>query len=498
VHTPRGLSNLIPFDVQDLPEVLETEPNNATDKLNTVSIPVVINGRIGEAKDVDLFRFKSDKNQQLICEVIAQRFGSPLDALLSLSDTNGVVLQQNDDADGADARIQFDAKKDTEYVLALRDLNERGGENFAYRLSIRAPRPDFAVRFLPDTLRVHRGGSDKVRCEVTRQPGFSGEVRVTVLEAPSGVYAEPLVLSVNIPSSAMLVLSALNDAPLGTFPFKLEASGIIDGKTVTHAAQPLVNDRSVKEAFITILDAAPFSLDVLTLAAGIEQGQSGGVEVLAQRHEGFTGEIKLAAEGFSSGREAITRSFEVSQPTLKANESRATLNFKAKNDAEVGTRAVVIKGDAVENGQPVTQYSHPFPIIVTEIPFTLSSSLPRLIVTVLPPGAQSAAGEAAFQVRAARRAGFNGEIALTMEGLPEGINATIEKISANAGEANVKLVATEKAPFGTNTLTVIGTGLFNDRNYKQRSAGITLVVNPPEPAVTNAPTAAATTTDSAK
>src|SRR5207247_6477207 len=107
--------------------------------------------------------------------------GSKLDALLILTDSSGAVLQQNDDMNGADARIEFDAKKDTEYVIALRDLTERGGARFGYRLSIRPPAgavgASFVAQFLPDTLRVPRDGTTKVRCEVTRNGGFEGPVR---------------------------------------------------------------------------------------------------------------------------------------------------------------------------------------------------------------------------------------------------------------------------------------------------------------------------------
>src|SRR5439155_3366917 len=118
---PKGYSNLIPFDVSDYPDFNESEPNDSTDKANAVSAPVVINGKIGSANDVDRFKFKADKDQKFVCEVNAFRYGAALDALLILTDTKGAVLQQNDDAALADARIGFDARKDTEYIIGIRD-----------------------------------------------------------------------------------------------------------------------------------------------------------------------------------------------------------------------------------------------------------------------------------------------------------------------------------------------------------------------------------------
>ena len=483
-NTPKGYSNLVPFDVQDFPDFLETEPNNSTDKVNTVSIPVVINGRIKESKDIDRFKFKSDKDQKLVCEVMAQRFGSPLDALLVLSDAAGGVLQQNDDAMGAaDARIEFDAKKDTEYLLALRDLTQRGGDNFAYRLAVRppsaGPEAGFTARFSPDTLRVHRGSHGKIRCEVTRVAGFDGPVRFSFQDLPAGVFSEPLILS-SAPASGIMLISALKDAPLGNFPIKLSATGVAGGKSITRAVEPLSDDKPAREAFLTVLEPPPFTLELVTLSASVEQNQTATVEVLAQRREDFPNEIKLSAEGYSAGKDPITKSFEVAELTLKPTESLGKLTLKAKQDSEVGTRTLIVRGTGGLNGQIYTQYTRELPVTVTQIPFVVSSTLSRLTVTALPTNAQSAASEAATTIKVERRAGFTNEVALSLDGMPEGINVTLDKIPANGAETTLKLVATEKAPVGTNSLTIVGAGLHNDRKYKHRSGAISLVISAPE------------------
>ena len=233
VQTSRGHSNLLPFDVSDLPEIMETEPNNALTNAQTVTLPVVVNGRIGTERDVDRFRFKSTTDQKVVCEVAASRFGSRLDALLILSDAQGVMLQQNDDASGADARIEFDAKKDADYVLMVRDLTDRGGDRFGYRLSLRPPSAGaaagFSARFLPDAPRLNRDGTTRIRCEVTRAGGFEGPVRFVAEGLPTGVQAESLSLP-NAPHSGLLILSASREAMLGSFPLRILASGVVGGK----------------------------------------------------------------------------------------------------------------------------------------------------------------------------------------------------------------------------------------------------------------------------
>ena len=141
----------------------------------------------------------------------------------------------------------------------------------------------------------------------------------------------------------------------------------------------------------------------------------------------------------------------------------------------------MFKGETTVDGQTVAEYSNTLPVTITQIPFAISPSLKRLSVTALPPAVQSAAREAVFIVKVDRRAGFTNGLDLVLEGVPEGISATAEKIPENGAEATIKLVATDKAPAGKEfSLAVLASGLFNDRTYRQKTGPITLAVVAPE------------------
>ncbi|HZO84369.1 MAG TPA: hypothetical protein VFC26_04100, partial [Verrucomicrobiae bacterium] len=298
--------------------------------------------------------------------------------------------------------------------------------------------------------------------------------------------AEPVVMTGAAPSGLMAI-SALKDAPIGTFPVKLVASGTVGGKTVRRTAEALSGDKPARQSFLTILDAAPFTIEPITLSADIEQNGTTRIEVMAQRKEGFTGDIKVTAEGFSAGRDPITKSFTMTEGIIiNGTQTMSRVKLQAKIDAEIGTRTIVIKGESGD----VTQFSRPIPITVSQVPFMVSSTLTRLSVTALTTNAQSAASEAATAVRLERRPGFTNEIQLSLEGLPTGITSTLDKISASGTETTLKLLASEKAPAGTNSLTIVAAGLHNDRNYKHRSAPITLIISAPETADTNTVAAA--------
>src|SRR4030095_11405681 len=126
-------------------------------------------------------------------ELEASRFGSPLDAVLYLSDSKGTVVQQNDDSVGADARIERKFGEEGEYFIRVRDLLQRGGDDFGYRLSVRPPKPDFIVNFSPDTPRVARGSYAFVNVEAQRQAGFGGAVEAWLENLPAGVTAEAVL-----------------------------------------------------------------------------------------------------------------------------------------------------------------------------------------------------------------------------------------------------------------------------------------------------------------
>jgi hypothetical protein len=374
-----------------------------------------------------------------------------------------------------------------DYVIMLDDLLGRGGDDYGYRMTATTPQPNFSVVFLPDTPRIHRGGRVPIRCEVNRVNGFNDPVMIRAESLPAGIYVEPLLLPSGS-GSGLLILSANSEAAVGSFPLKLEGKGIVNGKSVSHQGKPISNDKTAKAAFLTILEAAPFTIEPATMMAGIEQNQNGSIEVVVDRKNGFAGEIKISPEGFSFGRDAMTRSFDFKPLVLKGSESQGRLNLKTRLDSEIGTRAVVMRGESEINGQTVASYSGVIPVGTSPVPFVLSTSLKKVVVTAIPSGSTSAAADGVFLVKAERRDGFEVEFELKLEGVPEGVTATVEKIPAKAGEVSLKVVASDKAPVGKDfQLTITGTGTHKDRIYKFQPAAVTLTINAPEPVETKDP-----------
>ena len=136
IVTPYGVSNAQNFVVGNLPEVNENEATEKAEMSNWLELPVTVNGVISSIDDADSFSFNVKKNARLICEVTAQRMGSPLDSYLVLRDPNGAEVANSGQGSGLDSVLDYTALEDGKYTLHIRDIRYKGGGGFRYRLNI--------------------------------------------------------------------------------------------------------------------------------------------------------------------------------------------------------------------------------------------------------------------------------------------------------------------------------------------------------------------------
>ena len=121
-----------------VPVVLEKEPNDGFKQAQPITIPCVVEGSIRQSQDVDVFRFEGKQGEQLTFDLQANRFGSPLDGMLTLFDSEGRVVATADDSDGSlDPVLQISLPQSGTYYLSLIDAHDQGGSLFLYRLAFR-------------------------------------------------------------------------------------------------------------------------------------------------------------------------------------------------------------------------------------------------------------------------------------------------------------------------------------------------------------------------
>ena len=121
----------------DLPIIVEKEPNDGFDQAQTIAIPSALEGTIKGERDVDVFKFEGKKGDKLEIEIQAARYGSPVQAMLTLYDAGRRVLDSaNETASQPDPVLTVTLPKDGVYFLGVIDANDLGGPNFGYRLVV--------------------------------------------------------------------------------------------------------------------------------------------------------------------------------------------------------------------------------------------------------------------------------------------------------------------------------------------------------------------------
>jgi hypothetical protein len=144
--------------VGTLPEVAETEPNDAPDKPQAVEPRAVVSGKLSKNGDADGFAVELKQGQTLVAAVQANAIlGSPIDSVLQvcqlverrstsgqLAGVEAFVAAQNHDAVGLDPQVVFTAPRDGRYLVRLfafpsepnSTIGFAGGDNFLYRLTL--------------------------------------------------------------------------------------------------------------------------------------------------------------------------------------------------------------------------------------------------------------------------------------------------------------------------------------------------------------------------
>ena len=119
----------------ELAPIAEKEPNNGLKQGTPVQIPQIVDGVINNAQDVDVFRIEGQAGQRLTFEVLAARYGSPVDSILTLYDDSGRIIAVNDDHNGTpDSRLEVTLPRTGAYALSLTDAHDLGGPQYVYRL----------------------------------------------------------------------------------------------------------------------------------------------------------------------------------------------------------------------------------------------------------------------------------------------------------------------------------------------------------------------------
>ena len=400
------------------PQLAETEPNDEFTKPQVLSqFPVALNGCLEKSGDVDSFAVGLEAGQTLVASLEAYTLASPLDAVLRLVDAFGVQVALNhDDGRTLDPLLAWTAVTAGRYVLQVfgfaypagSDLRFTGNSKCVYRLHVsRGPWLRYTV-----PLGVRRGGRT-----VLHPSGWNLGQKLGAAQEFDGTSLAP-------PATDAFVRLAGFENTL-TLP-------IGDGPELTERElAPLTNGviQLHPPCAITGCLEKPGEADRFSFAA------KKGVKLLLA--------VQSAAFGFPL------------DPAIKVEDAHGK---------------ELAKSDDGSNADPNLEWTPPedgtfFARVSNVLHRGDAEHLYRLSLRPATPGWKATVAANAFVFKAGetneikvsvkRLHGFKSKLALSAQGLPEGVQSSPAEVPADGGDVSLRLIVAPEAKAFNGPIQII-------------------------------------------
>ena len=444
------VESLAPLAVSTYPEVREAADPAALP--SHAVAPVVLNGRIDPPGDDDHFVLAVTPGQRLRIKVHASENGSALDGVLRVLGNGGSVLANADDTTvplppkGAQAQslalpdpsLDFTIPGGTsEITLVMRDLENRGGIGFPYRIVVEPLVPDFQLLANESQVSVPRGGTAAVRVTVQRK-GHSGPITVTVADPPAGLTVRAGLIAAG-QNTGVLSLTAAADANFAAAPIRLVAraqgvNGPIERlafKPVVYAQQAPLPTCSITEYGLVAAPAmaTPVTLDTPPTPIEVAHGLSATIPVKVTRAKGSDGALAISPLPLPPG-------LTIANVTIADKAADGKVTVKVAVATPLGTMTVGLEAKGKIAGTERT-FALPAVTLAVVPPATIELTAPALDIK---PGAT-----VELKGKIVRKGAFDGPVTVKINGLPAGLKAEPVTLAGAASNFTMKIVADGKA-----------------------------------------------------
>lgn len=394
-----GVSSVRAFSVNKLPEVVRTKANNTLETALPLPLGTICNATMTK-RAVDFYSFQGVKGQAVAIDCAAVGIDSRLTPVLILADGKGADLKVN----RTGGMIDFTPPADGTYIIKVSDLTYQGGERHFYRLALQKspaePQPQTqmvsAMSWPPAGLAANAAAKEV-------EPNNKDAQKITLPADLSGAF---------FPA-----------ADVDTYEFNAKK-----GETwwVEVASERLGRNTD------------PFVL--------VQQVKDGKFTDVAELYD-IAPPMKVTSNGYSydgppydAGSPDVLGKFEVKED--------GTYRLQVR-DLFGGTRT-----DANNIYRLIVRQAAPdFALAAWAVHMTLRNG-DRAALSK--PMALRQGDSRAFEVVVQRRDGFDGEIDIAMENLPQGVSAAGLKIGKGKTYGHLILTADEKAPRGFSLAKITG------------------------------------------
>jgi len=447
------------FSIVDYPNAMEKEPNDslAEGPVIDAQLPIALNGILEKPSDIDCFRVKAKKGQDLHVYVRGRAIGSPIDPVINIYDEKGKRLTGNDDSGGPDSYVRFNVPADGVYVFRVNDHMNRGGADHVYRIEFEDRVPSYVLS-IPHVARrdsqnrqamaVPRGGRFVTLMNVRRENGLRGDVKLKVDGLPKGVTIDADVIEGNT-STFPVVFKASEDAPIGaamTVPQilavekegekALSAGGYRQTVDLVHSSPNSTVYKTVDldKLSVVVTEELPFKINLVQPKAPVPQYGYSNLKVQIEKKEGWDETVYVYLPYRSSGVSGHSRI------TIPKGKSEGLYPINTRYNSAVGDWKHCVYGFAkVGDGNAWTGSD----LVTLKV-------VPRYLYGKFETASVEQGQSVKVTCKLFQKEAFDGKAKLTLYGLPSHATAEVVEIDKESKEAVFEVKTTEKTPIGAH------------------------------------------------
>ncbi|NQV26833.1 MAG: hypothetical protein HQ518_20985 [Rhodopirellula sp.] len=511
IATAEGVSDPLLFMVDDLPTQISPRDNHSMDSAQAVELPTAIDG-VTESGHADFFQFSGTAGQWISIEAVATRLGTKLDPVIRLLDAAGRELAFVDDSPAlaGDCRLRIQLPETGTCFVTIEDSALGGSSGHEYHLRI-GDFPLLPGRELTNVMASathHITGTDKQSFTPVEFPGSLSGVFADARDLHRFRFAaqkgDRILLtdrSRELGAAAMLGL-AIRDATGklvgenrragtsgGSLTVGIPADGFYDAELseLTQRSGPdyfycAELRRSVPDFELT-LDAASVILPqdgyAIVKVTAIRNGYNGPIRLSVA---GSGGELTVASNVIAEKKNDtrlkvyVPKNLQAGQPmTLQIFGTSEVSDPSPDNQPlrKVASTLSVLRKEKPQTPHPPTELQH-------ELAGVVGRAIPDFFALSLDDGAiffPRYVGEVYFTVRVKDRTdGFKDEVALRVEGLPDGFKANGGERAVSRSDNNeyrFLLSGPTEMALGTREIQIIG-----EASFKGQTKEVTLAKLP--------------------
>jgi hypothetical protein len=410
VMTRLGISTSRVFSAGDLAELNQIQPNTSLATAMSLQLNSICNS-VMTAKSVDHYAFDAKRGQRIAVDCAARGIDSKLQPVLIVADSEGrdLMVQRRGGA------IDFTVPDDGRYIVKVHELTFKGGPEFFYRLALKELDKNATLNRLPATSTVSSFSWPPV--------GLTPQAAAAEIE-PNNQHAQAQKITLPCDLSG----SFFPAADVDIFEFTAN-QGEVWWVEVGSERLGLLTDPSVVVQHVGVDDQGQ---EVLTDVAELTDIPS---------------PVKVSSNGYS-----------YDGPPYNAGSSDVMGKIEIKQDGVHRLQLTDLFGGTRKDPRNIYRLiirkaAPDFALVAWALHINLRNGDRNALSK---PIALRQGATMPLEVVVVRRDGFDGEIELAMDDLPDGVTASGLKIPVGKSRSIMLITADEGAPQGMTSATFVG------------------------------------------